>query len=623
MLASPEMARGQAVQGGALRRAERRPARAARGSSVRRHLARGARGVPRPQPVQRRPPDPAGHGGRGRCCDRGLAPARSPRTRRGAGLLVPLRRTTSARTASPVTAPASSPRSGPSRTRTAWCCRTSARTAARRKGGCGSSARPGHSSSRSSSSTKATRSEPPTREPDLQSGGDKLWRIGDAPSIEQTQLLIADGHHRYETALAYAEEGGSPYLMVVLVPTRQEGLTIFPTHRVAERVNGAGGTPIDEPGDELPGVVLYRDGPVRAARRRRARRRHRRASSHQQGVTYTPQREDAVAAVDRGDAEAAFLLRPDAYRGRVGGCAARRDDAAEEHVLLSQADVAACSSTRLTDWLALCRAAVDDVRGVLLELPGRVRARTGCRPRNGGDETTAIDAAAESVILARLRRARRRRSSPRKPAPRETGTTLRRRRPDRRLAQREARHRLLLSVSIAVASGPTMGDVDFGFVHDFGTGEEWTGDARRGARRERCAARRSAAEGRIEILSFEATRTAVSRRAGRGRSSALRTAFGIMGSLALSLCHLAAGRVDAVCSLCRRGPSTSRPRSSSSANAGLRSTSSTRRRSGRRRSTWKGVHAWPRRERLSCADSWQAPCPNRLWKPSPSGMPNG
>jgi len=151
--------------------------------------------------------------------------------------------------------------------------------------------------------------EPPAREPDLQSGGDKLWRIGDAPSFEQTELLIADGHHRYETALAYAQEGGSPYLMVVLVPTRQEGLTIFPTHRVAEHINGAGGTPIDEPGDELPGVVLYRDGryellagdglDVDIVER-----------IAPQGVTYTSQRGDAVATVDRGDAEAAFLLRP-------------------------------------------------------------------------------------------------------------------------------------------------------------------------------------------------------------------------------------------------------------------------------------------------------------------------
>jgi uncharacterized protein (DUF1015 family) len=149
----------------------------------------------------------------------------------------------------------------------------------------------------------------PSRDPDLQSGGDRLWRVGAAPDFSDTQLLIADGHHRYETALAYAEEGGSPWLLVVLVPTGQEGLTIFPTHRVAQHVNGVRGTPIDEPGAELPGVVVYRKGSYEllegdgldvdivehAA---------------PQGVTYTPQREEAVATVDRGEAEAAFLLRP-------------------------------------------------------------------------------------------------------------------------------------------------------------------------------------------------------------------------------------------------------------------------------------------------------------------------
>src|SRR3954449_6098049 len=100
----------------------------------------------------------------------------------------------------------------------------------------------------------------PDRAPDLQSGGDRLWRAEELPDFSDVQLLIADGHHRYETALAYAAEGGSSWLMVVLVPTRQEGLTIFPTHRVATHVNDARGEPIDEPGDELPGVVLYRDG---------------------------------------------------------------------------------------------------------------------------------------------------------------------------------------------------------------------------------------------------------------------------------------------------------------------------------------------------------------------------
>jgi hypothetical protein len=96
--------------------------------------------------------------------------------------------------------------------------------------------------------------------------------------------------------------------MVVLVPTEQEGLTIFPTHRLAERVNGVRGTPIEEPGEDLPGVVVYRDGSYELLEgdgldveivERIAR-----------DVTYTPRRADAVATVDRGDAEAAFLLRP-------------------------------------------------------------------------------------------------------------------------------------------------------------------------------------------------------------------------------------------------------------------------------------------------------------------------
>ena len=149
-------------------------------------------------------------------------------------------------------------------------------------------------------------------EPDLEVGGDKLWRLdaefGDALTQElaDAQLLIADGHHRYETALAFGE---SPWLLAVIVPTDQEGLTIFPTHRLARSVNGIAGTPIDPPGDELPGVVLYRDGRyelvdgdgldpeiVDALK--------------PEGVTYTPQRHDAIAAVDRGEAEAAFLLRP-------------------------------------------------------------------------------------------------------------------------------------------------------------------------------------------------------------------------------------------------------------------------------------------------------------------------
>jgi uncharacterized protein (DUF1015 family) len=156
-------------------------------------------------------------------------------------------------------------------------------------------------------------------EPELQSGGDSLWRLGPEFSgalveeLAAAQLLIADGHHRYETALAFHEEDGgdaSAWLLAVIVPTGQEGLTIFPTHRVAQSAGDAAGRPIDPPREHLPGPVLYREG------------RYELLSGNgfldpevvdrfgPEGVTYTPHREEAVATVDRGEAEAAFLLRP-------------------------------------------------------------------------------------------------------------------------------------------------------------------------------------------------------------------------------------------------------------------------------------------------------------------------
>ena len=163
--------------------------------------------------------------------------------------------------------------------------------------------------------------EPPVRGPDLHSGGDKLWRVAEAPSFEDVELLIADGHHRYETALAYAEEGGSPYLMVVLVPTRQEGLTIFPTHRIVEGLGDVNGSePVAGVGDALqqldelprdrPAVALYRDGETRVLKGDEPALDAAFVESFRpEGVSYTPQVEEAVGAVDSGRAQAAFLLR--------------------------------------------------------------------------------------------------------------------------------------------------------------------------------------------------------------------------------------------------------------------------------------------------------------------------
>src|SRR6266496_439335 len=84
----------------------------------------------------------------------------------------------------------------------------------------------------------------PERDPDLQVDGVRLWQIPstDIPeAFADRQLLIADGHHRYETALAYHEEAGTPesaYVLAVLVSLDDPGVTIFPTHRLLAHVNG-------------------------------------------------------------------------------------------------------------------------------------------------------------------------------------------------------------------------------------------------------------------------------------------------------------------------------------------------------------------------------------------------
>ena len=104
------------------------------------------------------------------------------------------------------------------------------------------------------------------------------------------------------------------------------------------------------------------------------------------------------------------------------------------------------------------------------------------------------------------------------------------------------------SVSIAVAEGATMKDVLFGFVHDFGTGEEWTATRGEGAFLNGRAAWSAEPKDVIEVLALEAT-VAASVADKAVAFAPLAKRLRIMGSLALSLCYLAAGRVDAVCSL--------------------------------------------------------------------------
>src|SRR3954470_14471454 len=71
----------------------------------------------------------------------------------------------------------------------------------------------------------------------------RLWRVEDGAAVarvgmalQDTELLIADGHHRYETARVYADEIGGDgehrYVLMCLVALQDPGLTVFPTHRL-------------------------------------------------------------------------------------------------------------------------------------------------------------------------------------------------------------------------------------------------------------------------------------------------------------------------------------------------------------------------------------------------------
>ncbi|MBK5230916.1 MAG: DUF1015 domain-containing protein [Thermoleophilia bacterium] len=78
---------------------------------------------------------------------------------------------------------------------------------------------------------------------DLDGSRNTLWRVGDEQAIaaftgalEGKELLIADGHHRYETARAYAEEVGGEgehnYVLMFLCALQDPGMTVFATHRL-------------------------------------------------------------------------------------------------------------------------------------------------------------------------------------------------------------------------------------------------------------------------------------------------------------------------------------------------------------------------------------------------------
>ncbi len=211
------------------------------------------------------------------------------------------------------------------------------------------------------------------------------------------------------------------------------------------------------------------------------------------------------------------------------------------------------------DWLSACRRAAESLQLMLDDVPNTAQraVETGTRG-SGGDQTLVIDEAAEGIVFGELDRLHREGfrflavSEERGEV--DFGSDAVRVVIDPIDGSLNAKRRLPpYGVSIAVADGATMADVRFGYVYDFGVGEEWWARAGEGRSRRRAArslARRASGEGEryFELLAVESADprwlagpiAELAERAHRLRA---------LGALAPALCQVAAGRFDALLSL--------------------------------------------------------------------------
>lgn len=207
------------------------------------------------------------------------------------------------------------------------------------------------------------------------------------------------------------------------------------------------------------------------------------------------------------------------------------------------------------DWLNICRRLGARVRQVLVTNPATADRATPIGTGEGGDTTLAVDRDAEAAIFAELA------------AVHESGhsfTAVSEERGSVAFGDAEA-HVLIdpidgslnakranpsFALSVAVASGPSLADVEFAYVFDFGAEEEFT--ATRGAGAELNGRSLGPVEPRfgLEAVALETASPALVApvaEALAGKAYRLR----IIGSIALALAYVAAGRFDGLITLKR------------------------------------------------------------------------
>jgi myo-inositol-1(or 4)-monophosphatase len=215
--------------------------------------------------------------------------------------------------------------------------------------------------------------------------------------------------------------------------------------------------------------------------------------------------------------------------------------------------------TLAADWEGACRRATEALREILHSNPTTAeRAReTGSRGE-GGDQTLVIDEAAEDAVFAELQALH-------DAGARFTAVSEERGSVDfgdpgvivivdpidgSMNAKRGMPHH---SISIAVADGPTMGDVVFGYVYDFGPSEEWIARRGQGAQLDGrtldpLAGERRSSDDKLEMLGLESADPVWIRDAG-DELAAVAHRIRALGTIAVTLCQVAAARLDGMVTL--------------------------------------------------------------------------
>jgi uncharacterized protein (DUF1015 family) len=137
----------------------------------------------------------------------------------------------------------------------------------------------------------------------------RLWKLGSEGIDLDVPLLIADGHHRYETAVAYRnEQPKAERTLAVLVSARDPGLQIFPTHRVVQEV---GVQPFGFMTSiwDTESLAMYRTGNYFRLETDEELDVVDIEQYEMQGVEFTPDAEEAIEAVDDNLAQLVFLVR--------------------------------------------------------------------------------------------------------------------------------------------------------------------------------------------------------------------------------------------------------------------------------------------------------------------------